>query len=101
MSPIPQTLKFAMQQHVGDETVKKISELMQSLTNNFYARSELACVIEKVVIEEIAQDQLGRLLTLEELERLSRWFESDITNHITERISDALSFCKIESYQQA
>lgn len=101
MSPIPQTLKFAMQQHMTEDTLKKINDLTLSLAKNFYARSELACVIEKVVIEEIAQDQLGRLLTAEELERLSRWFELDITTHITERIRDALSFCNIDSYQQA
>lgn len=80
-----------------NEVVDFISHMASSVEEKFYPVLDLVCIIDRETIKEMAKGYIDRDLTAEELEKIARFIDSDFSYQLSEKVSDAVTYCEIKA----
>lgn len=79
-----------------NEVTEHICHMAQEIETKFYPITEAACIIEVGAIKEMMQDHLQREPNQNELDKVCEFIENDFIYQVSEKVSDAMTYCNIE-----
>lgn len=73
-----------------------ISHMANEIESKFMPIVDAACIIEVAAIKEMLVNQLEREPNQNELDKVCEFIENDFIYQVSEKVSDAMTYCNIE-----
>jgi hypothetical protein len=79
-----------------EQVTEYICHMAQELEEKFYPIVDAACIIDVGAIKEMLAGNLDREPNQNELDKVCEFVENDFIYQVSEKVSDAVTYCNIE-----